>query len=86
MGVYDAYRALGFFIVRREGKLSAISSVCTHRHVTLTAKHDCTFYCKRHGSLFDANGHVTKGPANKDLPLLALSTDGAGHLLVRVQN
>ena len=52
--------------------------------VTLTARHDCSFYCKRHGSTFDPGGHVTKGPANRDLPLLATSVNGAGHLLVTV--
>jgi Rieske Fe-S protein len=83
-GVYDAYRALGFFVVRRGARLFAISSVCTHRHVTLTAKKDCSFLCKRHGSTFDLSGHVTKGPADKNLPVLATSVNGAGHLLVTV--
>ncbi len=84
-GVYDAYRDLGFFVVRKAGRLFAISSICTHRRVTLTAKHDCSFYCKRHGSTFDPGGHVTKGPASHDLPVLATSTNGSGHLLVTLK-
>jgi len=83
-GVYDAYRSLGFFVVRKGDKISAISSYCTHKRVTLTARHDCSFYCKRHGSTFDPGGHVTKGPAKLDLPVLATSVNGAGHLLVTV--
>jgi Rieske Fe-S protein len=83
-GVYDAYRDLGFFVIRKGEKLSAISSICTHRKAKLTARPDCSFYCKRHGSTFDPTGHVTKGPAGRDLPVLAMTVNGAGHLLVTV--
>ncbi len=81
-GVYDAYRSLGFFVIRRDGKLLALSSFCTHRQVQLKAEPDCSFYCKRHGSTFDPAGHVTKGPAKRDLPILSTSVSPAGHLLV----
>jgi Rieske Fe-S protein len=83
-GVYDAFRSMGFFVIRKEGRLSALSSICTHRKVQVTAEHDCSFYCKRHGSMFDPMGHVTKGPAKRDLPVLVTSVNGAGHLLVTV--
>jgi Rieske Fe-S protein len=83
-GVYDAYRSLGCFIVRRGGELFALSSICTHRHVQLKAEPDQSFYCRRHGSTFDPNGHVTKGPAKQDLPRLATSVNAAGHLLVHL--
>jgi len=83
-GVYSNFRALGFFVIRKGGKLTALSSICTHRKVQVTAEHDCSFYCKRHGSTFDPSGHVTKGPAKRDLPVLATSVNGAGHLLVTV--
>jgi len=81
-GVYDAYKDLGFFIVRRDGHLYALSSICTHRAVTLKAMPDCTFYCKRHGSTFSANGHVTLGPAKRNLPALSTSVSSSGRLLV----
>ena len=83
-GVYSNFRALGFFVIRKGEKLTALSSLCTHRKVQLTAEHDCSFYCKRHGSTFDPTGHVTKGPAKRDLPPLATTVNGAGHLLVTV--
>ncbi len=83
-GVYDAYRSLGFFVIRRGGELFALSSICTHRQVPLKAEPDHTFYCRRHGSTFDANGHVTKEPAKRDLPRLTTSVSAAGHLLVQV--
>lgn len=85
-GVYDAYRSLGFFVIRRGSELMALSSFCTHRQVQLKAEPDCSFYCRRHGSTFDPNGHVTKGPASRNLPKLSTSVSSSGHLLVRMLN
>jgi Rieske Fe-S protein len=85
-GVYSQYRDLGFFIVSRGGQLTALSAICTHRRSKLEAEPDRTFYCPRHDSTFDAAGHVTKGPATRDLPVFATSTDARGHLLVSVLN
>jgi Rieske Fe-S protein len=82
-GVYPNFRSLGFFIIRRGGKLEALSSICTHRSCVLTAEDDQSFYCHCHGSAFDPNGKVTDGPATRDLPVLSISIEG-GHLLVSV--
>jgi len=68
--------------VRRGPDLFALSAICTHRKCKLDAEPDKTFYCPCHGSTFDANGHVTKGPARRDLPVLATSIDENGRLLV----
>jgi Rieske Fe-S protein len=83
-GVYTSFRDLGFFVVRRGDKLFALSSYCTHRRCKLTAEPDHSFYCKCHGSTFDAAGHVTEGPAKRDLPVLPAHTDEQGQLIVRV--
>ena len=83
-GVYSRYRDYGFFIVRRGDKLFALSSFCTHRKCKLMAESDNTFYCKCHGSTFDANGKVTEGPAYIDLPVPGLSTNEAGQLIVTI--
>jgi Rieske Fe-S protein len=83
-GVYSQFRALGFFVVRRGGQLTALSAICTHRHCKLDAEPDRTFYCPCHDSTFDAAGKVTKGPAKRDLPVFSTSTDSRGHLLVKV--
>lgn len=83
-GVYSNFRELGFFVIRKDGKLFALASICTHRKNQLKAEPDCSFYCKRHGSTFAPDGHVTRGPATRDLPTLATSVNGAGHLLVGV--
>jgi len=81
-GVYTRFRDLGFFIVRRGPDLFALSAICTHRKCKLDAEPDKTFYCPCHGSTFDADGHVTKGPARRDLPVFVTSIDENGQLLV----
>ena len=82
-GVYDRFAGSGFFIVRRGAALLVLSSLCTHRKCRLHAESDHTFYCKCHGSTFDPSGHVTEGPATRDLPLLPTASDPRGHLIVR---
>jgi Rieske Fe-S protein len=83
-GVYSQFSDQGFFIIRRDGQLLALSAICTHRKCLLTAEPDRSFYCKCHGSTFDPAGHVTEGPARRDLPLLPTTTDEQGRLLVKV--
>ena len=83
-GVYTTYLEEGFFVIREKGKLFALSSVCTHRDCLLTAEPDHSFSCHCHGSTFDENGKVTEGPATRNLPVFATSTDAQGNLLVMV--
>jgi cytochrome b6-f complex iron-sulfur subunit len=83
-GVYSQFRSLGFFIIRRGSQLTALASNCTHRKCKLDAEPDRTFYCPCHGSTFDPAGKVTEGPAKRDLPVFATTTDPRGHLLVSV--
>ena len=85
-GVYSNYRDLGFFVIRQGDKLFALSAVCTHRKCRLFAEADRSFYCKCHGSTFDPTGHVTKGPARRDLPVLPACTNEQGQLLVKVSS
>lgn|ERR1017187_932843 len=83
-GVYGRFRNEGFFVVRKGERLFALSAFCTHRKCKLIAEPDRSFYCKCHGSTFDPTGHVTEGPARRDLPVLPASVDENGQLLVRV--
>jgi len=83
-GVYAGFRDLGFFIIRKGDKLSALSSYCTHRKCKLTAEPDRSFYCPCHGSTFDPNGRVTHGPARRDLPTLPTFMNEQGRLFVKV--
>jgi Rieske Fe-S protein len=81
-GVYSHFRDEGFFVIRQNGKLFALSAICTHRKCKLTAEPDRSFFCKCHGSMFDPAGHVTAGPARRDLPVFSMVTDEHGQLLV----
>jgi cytochrome b6-f complex iron-sulfur subunit len=81
-GVYDSFVDKGFFVVRRASELFAVSSICTHRRCKLRAESNQTFLCPCHGSRFDPEGHVTKGPATHDLPHFQTTIDDRGHLLV----
>ena len=83
-GVYNNFRDAGFFLIRRDGKLFALSAICTHRKCKLNVERDKSFYCKCHGSTFDSNGHVTEGPAKRDLPVLPSFTNENGQLIVTV--
>ena len=81
--VYDRFVSQGFFVVRRGSDLLALSAICTHRKCKLRAEPDHSFYCKCHGSTFDPSGHVTEGPATRDLPVLPTTIDERGHLIIR---
>jgi len=83
-GVYSGFRALGFFVIRRNNQLFAMSAICTHRKCKLKAQQDHSFLCPCHGSTFDANGHVTNGPAKRDLPMLPTHTNEQGQLIVSI--
>ena len=82
-GVTDRWAGTGFFVVRRGGRLYAVSSRCTHKNVALAVANGAgPFKCPRHGSTFDAAGRVTKAPARKPLPRLGIRLDDAGHVIV----
>lgn len=83
-GVYNRFRDKGFFVVRQGDKLFALSAICTHRKCKLATGPDRSLYCKCHGSTFDPGGHVTKGPAKRDLPILSAHVDDRGQLVVNV--
>ena len=82
--VYDAFRERGFFIVRGSEKLFALSAICTHKKCKLKVERDRSFYCPCHGSTFDPSGHVTQGPAKRDLPVFTTSISKSGDLLVTI--
>lgn len=82
--VYDRFRYQGFFLIRKGERLFALSSNCTHRRCILKIAADSSFVCPCHGSTFGPEGAVTKGPAQRSLPLLPLRIDNAGRVLVQV--
>ncbi len=62
--------------------LYVISAVCTHLGCVVAKQEDGSFFCPCHGSRFDAEGKVTKGPAPKPLLHLELSISADGQLVV----
>ncbi|MCC6957672.1 MAG: ubiquinol-cytochrome c reductase iron-sulfur subunit [Anaerolineales bacterium] len=68
-------------LVRSESGFEAISMVCTHLGCTLEYKAEA-FDCPCHGSRFDAQGRVTKGPAVEPLPRLRVEQGDDGALVV----
>jgi cytochrome b6-f complex iron-sulfur subunit len=69
------------FVVRKDGKLYACLSMCTHKYRPLTVKTD-EFFCPAHKSEFSFEGTVTHGPATDSLPRYAISVDDKGHVIV----
>lgn len=69
-------------LIRGDEGFSAISLVCTHLGCTVENKAE-GFSCPCHGSRFDPQGQVTRGPANKSLSSLriVINSDGNLHLL-----
>ena len=54
----------------------AFSRSCTHEGTQIQIV-STGFFCPNHGSEFDSNGHVTQGPAARDLIAVTTSYDPA---------
>ncbi|MFB2972808.1 FAD-dependent oxidoreductase [Aerosakkonema sp. BLCC-F183] len=54
--------------VAKSGETEAISLTCTHQGCTVQKQANGEFHCPCHGAVFDADGKVVKGPAQRDLP------------------
>ena len=67
----------------RDGdSVTAVSRRCSHLGCTVRPSPDGGLACPCHGSRFDAQGHVERGPATADLSPLQVSRDGEGNDLV----
>jgi len=67
------------FLIHDESGFSALSLVCTHLGCTVEEKAE-GFACPCHGSRFDPQGEVRRGPANKPLGKLRPEMTEDGHL------
>jgi len=68
-------------LIHTENGFAALSLVCTHLGCTVESKPE-GFACPCHGSKFDLQGKVTRGPAQKNLNSLrtGISSDGNLHI------
>ena len=64
------------------GDFKAFSAVCTHKGCDLDKVADGTIDCPCHGSKFNLDGTVAKGPADKPLEAKAVKVDGDSIVLV----
>jgi len=71
----------GFFLVRDNGRIFAVSSTCSHQACPLAAK-GTQYVCPCHGSRFTPAGKVLIGPATASLPRFGVSSNPAGNLIV----
>ena len=63
------------------GEYTALSLRCTHLGCTL-GDEGKNFSCPCHGSAFDQDGEILKGPAEEKLPVLSVEINEEGNLIV----
>ncbi len=69
-------------IVHTASGFQALSLVCTHLGCTVQQTQG-GFACPCHGSRYDPQGSVTRGPAQQPLRQLDVEVNDSGHLVVR---
>ncbi len=77
VGSWTLDRSGALIIGRDAAGLFAYSAICTHAGCVVEAP-DASgrSICQCHGSLFDGNGGVVRGPARSDLPHFQVSISG----------
>lgn len=73
------YKQSRVAIIRREQEIYALSLICTHLGCTVNVTAE-NLVCPCHGSVFDREGKVLKGPSDK--PLKRLATEQRDNKLV----
>ncbi len=69
------------FLIHSQNGFSALSLVCTHLGCTVEQKGG-EFACPCHGSLYNADGKVLRGPAQKPLRALRVEVNSNGNLIL----
>ena len=64
------------------GKYEAMALLCTHQQNQLTVTGN-GYTCSLHGSTFDKNGNVTKGPAERPLQQFTATVSGE-NLIIQI--
>jgi Rieske Fe-S protein len=81
---YFDYPSSGYtnmLMKKADGSVAALSILCTH--VCCQCQYDSAstnLNCPCHGSVFDQNGNVLRGPAGTKLPSVQLSIDSNGNI------
>lgn len=81
-GIFDAFLASNRILVVREGaRLFVLRAICTHRTANLRLRVG-VIVCKSHGSRFNRDGSVTKGPASRPLTRYGVRLNNQGRIIV----
>ncbi|HVO13403.1 MAG TPA: Rieske (2Fe-2S) protein [Vicinamibacteria bacterium] len=70
------------FVFNTPAGFYSVSAVCTHLGCNVAHQEGRGFACPCHGSTFDEEGRVRKGPAAWPLPRYAMSVSRRGELVV----
>ena len=73
-------------IGRDKAGVYAMTLTCTHAGCDMGQNGSVSgqgLFCGCHGSVFDANGNVVRGPATQPLDHFAVTADASGNLTVR---
>jgi cytochrome b6-f complex iron-sulfur subunit len=86
VGQLSAVSGEAVFLGRDANGLYAVSAACTHAGCMLSATHVGgaeELSCPCHGSLFDANGAVLRGPAGTPLPHFQVDVAPDGSITIQ---
>jgi len=87
IGTLKAIDKAPAYIGRDDAGLYAMTATCTHDGCDMISDGSIgadvkSVNCACHGSHFDANGHVTSGPAKGDLAHFSVEVDASGNVTV----
>ena len=85
VGTLRAIGGQGVAIGHDVGGIYAMSLICTHAGCDMSidgAVSSGAVECFCHGSVFDAQGNVLRGPAGSPLPHLVVTKDASGELTI----
>lgn len=70
-------------VARDAGGVYAMTTTCTHQSCDMSSGvSNSGVDCNCHGSKFDVNGNVVRGPANSPLEHFGISVDASGNITV----
>jgi len=69
------YRRSRIAVIQQDKEYYALSLICTHLGCTVNVTPN-TLICPCHGSVFDRDGNVLKGPASQPLERLQIEEEG----------
>ncbi|MCW8128861.1 MAG: Rieske (2Fe-2S) protein [Planctomycetota bacterium] len=69
-------------LVQTEKGVAAFPALCTHKNNNMVVDKDDGIFCPSHGSIFNLDGTVKKGPARGPLKWLKVTVDKDGNVSV----